>query len=82
MFFRGANIMNLPGFTAEASLSKTTGRYRSASLDAIPGNEYLVNHIVPQMMRWKVVTTVLDDGTICVGIEDEDAGISVSLGCY
>ncbi|GEM_PF-3561719 len=71
--------MNIPGFTAEASLSETSRAYRNVAAFSFAASQ---NRVVPQAMRWRVITTVLEDGTICVGIEDEDAGISVPLGCY
>jgi hypothetical protein len=40
--------MKLPGFAAEAPLSKTIGRYRITS-GFRSANEYLVNRVVPQL---------------------------------
>lgn len=83
--------MPMPGFSAEAAsyrsrlLYATTTSHVLASSHSpiwIGEREYSAVRVMPQMMRWKVITTVLDDGTICVGIEDEDAGVSVPLGCY
>ena len=71
--------MTLPGFGAEASIYKVKGHYRTISIGPPSANQH---RIVPQLMRWRIITTVLEDGTICVGIEDEDSGISVPLGCY
>jgi hypothetical protein len=56
--------MNLPGYTAEASLRKGTGNYRlEAKFGTAPGN----GTVMPQRMKLRDVNCACDNATdICV----------------
>ncbi len=64
--------MNIPGFTAEASIYEPNGRYRMLLSH---GDAQTVGSVTPQV--WRVVCAVTD--TIHCGIEDFDRGISIPL---
>jgi hypothetical protein len=50
--------MNMPRFTAEASLYKTSGRYQQVAIPAIGARR---QEVIPQRSRW----ICSDDGHLC-----------------
>jgi hypothetical protein len=65
------NTTNMPGFTAEASLYKNSGCYKSRYTVTLNTDSLLV---LPSGIR--VVSTYQRNGMYCFGIEDDDLQMS------
>jgi hypothetical protein len=70
--------MTLPGFNAEASLSKPGRHYRTTPMGFLSASQ---NHVAPQFTKWRSMTKVLPDGTICWCSEPDTSTVCTSSGC-
>jgi hypothetical protein len=68
------NTINMPGFTADTSLYKTSGHYQT-DRQAINSLEQKTSSIYPSMMRQELLSNGIDCGN-CVG------GECATLNCF
>lgn len=72
--------MRMPGFTADAALF-SLNRYVAHVASPVPAPGHSPHQAVIPQLR-KFYTFGGPDGTLCLGFEDYDRGVSYVVGCF
>lgn len=75
------NTLNMPGFTAETALYRTSKQYyKSATCTTLVDQRSSSRTVMPQLRRFYVFPG--PNGEVCIGFEDFERGISYVAGCF